>query len=96
VSDYIRHAKQHRDVGQPKAIYINQMCNKLHGRAANELGLIESSRRSRVKRKSKKRAREGGYIDSRTSGAQKVRLYIVDITIMNKLGFQPANGINPL
>jgi hypothetical protein len=96
VSDYIRYAERHRDVGQPKATYINQICDELRGRAANELGLAESGRISRVERRSKKRAREGGYIDSRTSGAQKARLHAVDMTIMNELGFQLANGIDPL
>lgn len=96
VSDYIRHAERHRDVGQLKATYINQMCDELRGRAANELGLAESGGISRVERRSKKRAREGGYIDSRTSGAQKARLHVVDMTIMNELGFQLANSINPL
>jgi hypothetical protein len=95
VSDYIRHAERHRDVGQPKATYINQMCDELRGLAANELGLTESGRLSRVKRRSKKRAREGEYIDSRTLGAQKARLHTVDMNIMNELCFQPTNGIDP-
>jgi hypothetical protein len=63
------------------------MCDKLRGRATNELSLAKSSRLSYIKRRSKKRAREGGYIDSRTLRAQKARLYIIDINIINKLGF---------
>lgn len=72
------------------------MCDELRGRAANELGLVESGCLSRVERRSKKRARDGGYIHSRTSGAQKARSYTLDMNIMNELGFQPANGICPL
>lgn len=96
MSDFIRHAERHRDVDQLKAIYINQMCDELRGRAANELGLAESGRLSRLERRSKKRTRDGGYIHSRTLGAQKARSYALDMNIMNELGFQPANGICPL
>jgi hypothetical protein len=77
------------------ATYINQMCDELRGRAANELYLAESGRLSRVERRSKKKAREGGYIDPRIPGAQKARLHVVDMAIMNEL-FQLANGIVPL
>ncbi|PVH69049.1 hypothetical protein DL98DRAFT_522401 [Cadophora sp. DSE1049] len=91
VSDYIRHAERHRDVGGTKATYIKQMCDELRDRAANELGLAESGLLSRVERRSKKRAREEGYIDSRTSGAQKAGLHTVDMAVMNELGFQHTN-----
>jgi len=63
------------------------MCNELRGLATNKLSFIESSRLSYVKRRSKKRACEGEYIDLRILGAQKARLYIVDINIINKLYF---------
>ena len=63
------------------------MCDELRGLATNELSLIESSRLSRVKRRSKKRAYKGEYIDLRILGAQKARLYIVDMNIINELYF---------
>jgi hypothetical protein len=50
-----------------KTTYINQMCNELRKRAANELDLVEGGRLSRVKR-SNKRAREVGDIGLRTLG----------------------------
>jgi hypothetical protein len=63
------------------------MCNKLYGLATNKLGLIESSRLSYIKRRSKKRVYKGEYINLRILGTQKARLYIVDINIINKLYF---------
>jgi hypothetical protein len=54
-------------VGIIKTTYINQICDKLHRRAANELDLIEGERLSHIKR-SNKRAREVGDIGLRTSG----------------------------
>ena len=96
VSDFLRHARErHRDVGKVKTTYINQMCDELRERAANELGLAESRHVSGVEGRSKKRAREVGGTDSWTPGAQKAKLRPVDMTIMNEPDFQPANGIDP-
>jgi hypothetical protein len=54
-------------MGIIKTTYINQICDKLHKRAADELDLTEGERLSRVKR-SNKRAHEVGDIGSRTLG----------------------------
>jgi hypothetical protein len=54
-------------VGIIKTTYINQMCNELRKRAANELDLAEGERLSCVKR-SNKRARNMGNIGLRTLG----------------------------
>ena len=91
--DYIRHAERHQDAGVIKTAYINQMCDELRKRAANELDLAERGCLSRVER-SNKRVREVEDVGSRTSGAQSAKLHRVGI--MNELGFQPANGIDPL
>jgi hypothetical protein len=91
--DYIRHAERHQDVGTIKTTYINQMCDELRKRAADELDLAEGGRLSRVER-SNKRAREVRDVGSKTSGVQSAKLHSVGI--MNELGFQPANGIDPL
>jgi hypothetical protein len=91
--DYIRHAERHKDVGRIKTTYINQMCDELRRRAADELDLAEGGRVPCAER-SNKRARVVGDVGSRTSGVQGAKLHKVDI--MNELGFQPANGIDPL
>ncbi len=83
--DYIRHAERHQDVGMIKTTYINQMCDELRKRAADELELAEGVERS------KKRVRKVGDVGSRTSGVQSA-----SVSTMNELGFQPANSINPL
>jgi hypothetical protein len=93
VRDYIRHAERHQDVGMIKTTYINQMCDELRKRAADELDLAEGERLPRVER-SNKRARDVGDVGSRTSGVQNAKLHKVGI--MDELGFQPANGIHPL
>lgn len=89
--DYIRHAERHQDVGMIKTTYINQMCDELRKRAADELDLAE--RLSHVER-GNKRAREVGDVGSRTSGVRRAKLHGVGVT--NELDFQPANGIDPL
>jgi hypothetical protein len=82
-------------MSKAKTIYINQMYNELRKRADNELGLVESRYVSGVKRRSKKRARKVGGIDSGILGAQKAKLQIVDMAIINEPDFQPANSIDP-
>lgn len=84
--DYIRHAERHQDVGKIKTTYINQMCDELRKRAADELDLAE--RLSHVER-GNKRAREVGDVGSRTSGVRRAKLHGVGVT--NELDFQPAN-----
>jgi hypothetical protein len=67
-----------------KTTYINQMCDELRKRAADELDLVEGECLSRVER-SNKRAREVGDVGSRTLGVQNAKLYRV--SIMNELSF---------
>jgi deoxyribose-phosphate aldolase len=69
-------------VGKIKTTYINQMCNELRKRAADELDLVE--RLSHVKR-GNKRAREVRDIGSRTLGVRRAKLHGVSIT--NELDF---------
>ena len=76
-----------------KTTYINQMCNELRKRAADELDLIEGERLPRVER-SNKRARDVGDVGSRTSRVQNAKLH--KVSIIDELGFQPANSIHPL
>lgn len=92
VSDYIRHAERHRDIGNPKLAYIGQMCDQLRSQAADRLLLAESERLSRERRE--KRKREVGDVDPRISEAEGAKLN--RFGIMSGLGFQTANGIEPL
>jgi hypothetical protein len=80
--DYIRHAERHQDVGKIKTTYINQMCDELRKRAADELDLAE--RLSYVER-GNKRAREVGDVGSRTLGVRRAKLHRVGVT--NELDF---------
>ncbi|KAH8586092.1 hypothetical protein B0O99DRAFT_529405 [Bisporella sp. PMI_857] len=91
--NYIKHAEQHQNVSTIKTTYINQMCNKLRKRAANELDLAEKRRLFHVE-KSNKKVREVKDVKSKTSGVQSAKLRKVGV--ISELGFQPVNGINPL